>query len=404
MIHVCFGLYDKTGRYSKFTGTAMLSIFENTTSPITVHILHDNTLTEDNRDKFIYIAGCYSQTVKFYNVEEMCPEKIEDIKKFIPWSKNSILTIGALYRLLTPQLISNTIEKVIYLDADIIVNLDIKELWQIDLGDKILAAIPELFNGIDIKTSSVLCKEGYVKNDNYFNSGVLIMNLKIFRLEQETLNHGIKFVGQSPRFSTLDQDVLNYLFSEDYLKLPVKFNYFVKTHRSPSEIVSFGKIYHYTATPYGVGLSLDMSDEFNRLWMKYFVKTPWFNEETIGHIYTYIESLLKGQTELKKAALNLSAAMKIKARAFVTLESKIEKLVKDFSVRKDEEIFIINQETPVKNLIDEINASRGEKIFFILLPNCSFNMLEEAGLVRGKDFINGFDFLPERYYSLVSEI
>ena len=33
MIHVCFGLYDKTGGYSKFTGTAMLSIFENSNTP-----------------------------------------------------------------------------------------------------------------------------------------------------------------------------------------------------------------------------------------------------------------------------------------------------------------------------------------------------------------------------------
>ncbi|MBR6711851.1 MAG: hypothetical protein IKI76_02505 [Selenomonadaceae bacterium] len=33
MIHVCFALYDKAGHYSKFTGTAMLSLFENHTPP-----------------------------------------------------------------------------------------------------------------------------------------------------------------------------------------------------------------------------------------------------------------------------------------------------------------------------------------------------------------------------------
>ena len=33
MIHVCFSLYDKTGQYSKFTGTTMLSMFENCTPP-----------------------------------------------------------------------------------------------------------------------------------------------------------------------------------------------------------------------------------------------------------------------------------------------------------------------------------------------------------------------------------
>ena len=33
MIHVGFSLYDKNGTYSKFTGTAMLSLFENLNTP-----------------------------------------------------------------------------------------------------------------------------------------------------------------------------------------------------------------------------------------------------------------------------------------------------------------------------------------------------------------------------------
>ena len=38
MIHVCFCMYDKTGRYSKFTGTAMLSLFENLSAPPPVNL------------------------------------------------------------------------------------------------------------------------------------------------------------------------------------------------------------------------------------------------------------------------------------------------------------------------------------------------------------------------------
>ncbi|MBQ3443816.1 MAG: hypothetical protein IJG33_11285 [Selenomonadaceae bacterium] len=33
MIQVCFALYDGTGTYSRFTGTAMLSLFENHIPP-----------------------------------------------------------------------------------------------------------------------------------------------------------------------------------------------------------------------------------------------------------------------------------------------------------------------------------------------------------------------------------
>ena len=84
MIHVCFCFCDKTGRYAKFAGTSMLSLFENTRSKVTVHILHDNTLTDENRDKFYYIVGKYNQLVEFYNLDELCLEQITKIKKFIP--------------------------------------------------------------------------------------------------------------------------------------------------------------------------------------------------------------------------------------------------------------------------------------------------------------------------------
>lgn len=142
MIHVCFGLHDKTGRYSKFTGTAVLSMFENHNTltrrlpSITVHILHDNTLSTDNRDKFSYVAGQYGQLVKFYNVEELCAEKIEQLRESPMKRSMARYSVGAIFRFLIPHVFSTEIKKVIYLDSDIIVNLNINELWQIELDKK----------------------------------------------------------------------------------------------------------------------------------------------------------------------------------------------------------------------------------------------------------------------------
>ena len=144
MIHVSFGLYDKTGRYSKFVGTTMLSLFENTTAAVTVHLLHDHTLTTDNREKFLQLAARFGQAVKFYNVEDFS-DKLNEFIKYVPNVKSSHLSVGTMYRFLLPQILSPEIKKLIYLDADIIVNLDLNELWQIDLGEKILAAVPEIF-------------------------------------------------------------------------------------------------------------------------------------------------------------------------------------------------------------------------------------------------------------------
>ena len=148
----------------------MLSLFENTNSPVTVHILHDDTLTDDNRDKFIYLAGRYSQAVKFYNVEKICPDKLSAFVELTPEIKNTHVSVGTLYRLLVPQIILSDIEKIIYLDSDLIVNLDIKELWQIDLDEKIFFLFLPNF------PFNVLEEAGFVRGEDFFDGFDFLTN------------------------------------------------------------------------------------------------------------------------------------------------------------------------------------------------------------------------------------
>ena len=392
MIHVCFGLHDKTGRYSKFTGTTILSIFENTTSDVTAHILHDNTLSTDNRDKFIYLAGRYGQTVKFYNVDELCADKIAEIKNLVPAIvTNKRFTIATMYRLLIPQIFSADIERIIYLDSDIVVNLDIKEFWQIELGDKIFAAANEVvINSFDHPKNvakKYLTRSGLVGYDDYFNAGVLLLNLKIFRTESDLITNGLKFLNENPQITLFDQDILNYLYSKNYLKLPERFNSFINKTRRVSKTTN-RNIYHFV----GSTLKMEMSDPFNRLWMKYFIRTPWFDVDTIGRIYNGFRQM---HVELKQSMANVSAMMSGKTRAFFTAPQSVDAIKKIFSVRADEEIILAENQTSLKKLIDSMNASRGRKLFFIILQGFPFQILNQLGFVAGRDFVNGMDFLSE---------
>ena len=53
----------------------MTSIFENTKSKVIIHLLHDDTLTEDNRKKFIRTAEKYSQGLDLINVNKQLNER-----------------------------------------------------------------------------------------------------------------------------------------------------------------------------------------------------------------------------------------------------------------------------------------------------------------------------------------
>ncbi len=396
MIHVCFGLHDKTGRYSKFTGTAMCSIFDNTASAVTVHILHDNTLTQDNREKFIYLAGQYGQLVKFYNVETLCADKTTEIRECFSRVDNTNFTIATFYRIFSPFILSEEIGKVIYLDSDIIVTLDINELWKIDTGDKPLGTV----------WSYQISLSGVVKAEDYFNAGVLVMNLKALRDKEQAMKTGLKFFAENPGHERwLDQDLLNYCFASQAVKLPLKFNCQVQYHARPIKEVPGRKIYHYLGGR--EALHLQMNDPFNRLWMKYFIRTPFFDEETIGRLYAGFQQIHVG---LKNSMIQLSAVMSGKERAFFTVPQSLDVVKKIFFIRDDEEIIFAENQESLKKLLDAMKNSGGKKVFFIMLMNFPFNLLTQAGFAAGKDFVNGFEFFSEAHgvplnsYQLIKEM
>ena len=400
MIHVCFCFHDKKGRYAKFVGTAMFSIFKNTNSEVTVHLLHDNTLTQENRDKFLELTDHYYHKVKFYNVAEICSEKLTEYLNLVPSIKtDERVGIGAFFRLLIPKVLPSDIEKCIYLDADIIVNLDINEL-----GDKPLGVVPECFQSEDrenfiarsMENAIKVYADGFINAEDYFNSGVLLINLKVIGNEEDKIIEGLKFRNEHPEYGFYDQEVLNYSYASRALKLPVKFNRFVMSARFDKEYFLEKKIYHYAGNRDGFGLN--MNDPFNKLWMDYFVKTPWFNASTIDNLYEYI---LKQSEDYLAQMKKFSATLSGKTRTFIVNWESLERIKKEFFVRDDEEIIVVAEDSLNQNLIDKIKSECEKKVFFGFVSGFP-EVLKEEGLLEGEDFFNGFLFFPDvwRYFKL----
>lgn len=396
MIHVCFGLYDKTGRYSKFTGTTMQSIFANTNAQVTVHILHDNTLAQDNIEKFSAAASRFNQRVNFYNVEALCADELAEYIALIPSVKSYYVSVATLYRLFATKLLAPDIEKIIYLDSDIVVNLDIAELWEVDLGDKILGVVPEILNRKDAHTAFALCRDGLINDADYFNAGVLLMNLVALRGEKNFFADWSKLVEKNPTYGEFhDQDALNCSFATRTVKLPLKFNRFVLWARVENDLTLAEKIYHFA----GSALGMDMNDPFNRLWMDYFIQTPWFDSAAVGRLY---EGFQKIQVNMKDTMIKLTAIMSGKARGFVVSKGDVDAIKKLFHVQNGEELIIVDRDTPRQEIFRRMDASRGKKIFFVFVPNFPFVNFEKLGFVYGKDFMNGIEFLSGRQTLLLN--
>lgn len=395
MIHICFCFSDKTGRYSKFVGTSMLSIFESTLVPVTVHILHDKTLQTDNRNKFSLLAERYKQTVKFYNVEVLCADGLAAIKKFFPKLDKSRFTFGAFYRLFIPTVLPADVEKAIYLDGDTIVTIDLNELWQVELGDKIFGVVTEAANKVGVASYFLLCKTGVLKADDYFNAGIMLMNLNASRESEKTVTDGIHFLVENPKYNQYPyQDVLNYCFATRTLKLPVKFNTLVKNWRNLNPEKNKA-VYHYAG---GKFFGLNMHDVFQRLWMHYFIRTPFFDEDSIGRLYS---EMLKVRIPQQNSAPIISSIVAGKSRAFFVDPTKIDALRKNFSVHDDEFMIIPGEnEDPVQTLLDTMKTLKGKYVFFVMTEKLlnktfPFDRLTKAGFVEGVDFVKGWELLSD---------
>lgn len=128
-------------------------------------------------------------------------------------------TIATYYRLRLPSLLP-VLPKVIYLDADIVVDGDISELWDTEMGDYPLWAVEEPYIHNKNRLHHLDMEEG----SPYFNAGILMMNLAWMRLHrmEEKFVHYVTTHRQHLKFQ--DQDVLNGCFSGLWGALPPHWN------------------------------------------------------------------------------------------------------------------------------------------------------------------------------------
>ena len=131
------------------------------------------------------------------------------------------------YRLLAPWLLP-TVQKAIYLDSDLVVLNDLKEVYDTDVRGYLLAATRDADMQGQISGYDGTVK-AYMENDlelsdpmRYFQAGVLLMNLDAFR--QIFSIEDMLELSTRRLWRWLDQDILNMLANGQYVELPMRWN------------------------------------------------------------------------------------------------------------------------------------------------------------------------------------
>lgn len=213
----------------------LYSLFMTNKEAITVFLIH----TRVSEKKIMEIKTlCISHRAEF---RELRLEN--DIFQSAPVSR--YFTKETYYRLLLPWLLPQE-DRVLYLDPDIIINGSLKELWNIELHEAVMAGVRDrIVMLLGTKIASEL------KNDTiYINGGVLLMNLKQIRKVSSPEKIMSVISEREKDLELQDQDLINLMWEGQILLVDDIFNLnpnflYLKEYLSMPFRKNSWKIIHY---------------------------------------------------------------------------------------------------------------------------------------------------------------
>lgn len=182
----------------------------NKENNIKVHLFSAN-LSENNVNFIKEFTHSHKQEFEFYRL---------DLELFKSYPVDERISYAAYYRLVVPEIINPEVERFLYLDADIIIQRNLKELFEIDLNGHVIAATHDIVAVRDKYYEHHDIPEKY----KYFNSGVLLVDVEKWKENNATKTIREYLINNIKRCVFHDQDGLNGVLHTKRYVLPPEWN------------------------------------------------------------------------------------------------------------------------------------------------------------------------------------
>ena len=267
--------------YQQHFGVAITSVLlNNLSSHFDVHII-TNFMEEKLKQKLDTLSKNYKCSFHLYIINNL--DKISKLKV------SDHVSNATYYRLIMAEILPKHIDKVLYLDSDVVVISPLEELYNIDLENYFIAASG--FSGTLVKSKG-------------FNSGVMVVNLEKWRNEQISTKV-IDFATQNRnKLPYHDQSALNRVIKQNYLIIDRKWNFQVdlspRKIQKPDDNIALknARIIHYigSSKPWYFWIS----DQRKNIYELYLKKSLWSTSK-LQMIFQQTVYFLKAlQRKLKK--------------------------------------------------------------------------------------------------------
>lgn len=197
------------------TGVMMYSVCVNNPDvDIVFHVVVNESVNDSDKNDLVEVLSEFQNKMCiFYLVSSQ-------LTASFPINDCFHITRMTYCRLFLTEILPPNIDKVLYLDGDIIVRHSLRPLWNINLENQAVGVAIEWSEGYN----EIYKRLEYSSHKGYFNAGVLLINLSYWR-KYSVVNDFVDYIKNYPeKIRCEDQDVLNVVFQDKKCSIPVKYN------------------------------------------------------------------------------------------------------------------------------------------------------------------------------------
>jgi lipopolysaccharide biosynthesis glycosyltransferase len=256
--------------YAQHCGVTLCSVFANNPGVECRVFLINDGLSGAARERLDRVAAAFSQRLTY------CPIDT-DVLRNVHISAH--VSVATYFRILIPKILPTDVDKVLFMDSDIIVRGRLAQLYDLAIDRYAHAAVENPLASADV------IRLGMPTSAAYFNAGVLLINLRAWR-DEHVAERVLEYANaNAAKLVAWDQDALNANMYGRWLKCPPIWNaqeaFFVGFSASElgvseqelKEARSDPRIVHFTgsAKPWNVYLNHPFEGEY----FNYLALTPW---------------------------------------------------------------------------------------------------------------------------------
>jgi lipopolysaccharide biosynthesis glycosyltransferase len=223
-------------RFVRYACVTLASLLENSSLPVAVHVLTAD-LTADSEDALRRLFAAYpGADLEIVRVDAGLFDNI-DLSAF-HMSKETF------FRFLLPDILPS-VDRLLYLDVDLVVRDDIAEVYETPLDGALAAAVRDLWLDRD-EPSGLKEHLGLSASDTYVNVGVMLIDLAAWRRE-DVGRRAVRLMSErGAEFQYFDQDVLNLLLRGRVRILDDRWNFATWNYERQKKMRKNAGILHYT--------------------------------------------------------------------------------------------------------------------------------------------------------------